>query len=307
MPLKSSPKSRLFVSAPSAGAKAFLLIVLSIALMTLDRQAGHLDQLRSGLSLLVYPVRATVDLPYAGWNWLNESLASRRELLRENEQLRQEILQKNAELQTLATLKEENIRLRKLLGSSEQLGEEVRITELLRADLDPFRHRVTVNLGSRDGVSKNDAVLDASGTVGQVTSVGPLTAEVILITDPGHATPVEVNSNGIRTVALGTGSLNLLELPFLPNSAEIRPGDLLVTSGLGGRFPRGYPVAVIDEVKRDPGQAFASITARPVAELDRLREVLLVSPQERGEEDGAEDSEEPVEASGKATADEVAP
>ena len=298
--MKSSPKSRLFVSAPSAGAKAFLLIILSIALMTLDRQAGHLDQLRSGLSFLVYPVRATVDLPYAGWNWLNESLASRRELLRENEQLRQEILRKNAELQTLATLREENVRLRKLLGSSEQLGDEVRITELLRADLDPFRHRVTVNLGRRDGVSKDDAVLDAAGTVGQVTSVGPLTAEVILITDPGHATPVEVNSNGIRTVALGTGSLNLLELPFLPNSAEIRPGDLLVTSGLGGRFPRGYPVAVIDEVKRDPGQAFAKITARPVAELDRLREVLLVSPQERSEENSEENGDE-------ATTDEVTP
>ncbi|MDX1454914.1 MAG: rod shape-determining protein MreC [Gammaproteobacteria bacterium] len=278
MALKSS-QNRLFISAPSVGVKAFLLLILSIGLMTLDRQAGHLKQVRGALSLLVYPVQAVVDFPMSAWDWLDASLASRRSLLAENSTLKSEILRKNLELQKLATLHEENARLRALLDSSARLEADVQIAALLRSDLDPFRHRVTLDVGSNRDVGVGTAVLDASGIVGQVTSVGPLTSEVILITDPGHAIPVEVNRNGIRTIALGTGSLILLDLPFLPNSAEIASGDLLVTSGLGGRFPRGYPVAVIDEVIRDPGESFARITARPVAALDRLRDVLLVTEQ----------------------------
>lgn len=276
-PFKSPSRNRLFVSAPSSGVKMTLLMILSIALMTFDRQANRLDQVRSGLSLLVYPVRAAVDLPWSAWHWFSESLASRGELLATNRELNHRILLLNGRLQKFDAMVSENERLRSLLASSRDMTAELQIAELVRADLDPFRHRVTINRGDDAGVRVGNALLDASGVVGQVVLTNAISANAILITDPGHATPVEINRNGVRTIALGTGALDRLDLPFLPNNAEIRPGDLLVTSGLAGRFPRGYPVAVIDEIIRDPGAAFARITARPVAQLDRLREVLVVS------------------------------
>ncbi|MBW3566744.1 MAG: rod shape-determining protein MreC [Proteobacteria bacterium] len=262
------------------GFKTVLLVMLSVVLMTIDRQAGHLDRVREGLGVLVYPVRFAVNVPHAGWDWFSMSLASRSELLEENEQLRAQLLELSFSQQQLAALRQENERLRKLLESSRRVEQSVQVASLLRADLDPFRHRVTLNRGSNSGVTAGMSILDADGVVGQVTLATFATAEAILITDPGHAIPVEVNRNGVRTVALGTGALDRLDLPFLSNSADIQEGDLLVTSGLGGRFPRGYPVAIVAGIDRDPGRAFASIVATPVAQLDRIHEVLLVNAPE---------------------------
>ncbi|HEX6928419.1 MAG TPA: rod shape-determining protein MreC [Gammaproteobacteria bacterium] len=266
-----------FAPAPGAGLKTVLLVFLSVILMTVDRQAGHLDRARQGIAVVVYPVRAAVDIPHTAWNWLSTALASRIDLLDEIEQLRHQLLELSFSQQQLAALAQENERLRKLLDSSRRMEQDVQVASLLRADLDPFRHRVTINRGSDSGVHGGMAMLDADGVIGQVTLASLGTSEAILITDPGHAIPVEINRNGIRTVALGIGAIDRLELPFLPNSADIQEGDLLVTSGLGGRFPRGYPVATVTQVTRDPGQAFASIIAVPVAKLDRIHEVLLVS------------------------------
>lgn len=276
-PLKSSSNKWQYAGTPSITIKTVFFIVLSVIIMTMDRQTGSLDTFRNGLSVLVYPVRAAVDIPYTAWNWLSESLSSRGELLEANRELRREQLLLKGKLQRFEALQAENQRLRILLESSAQLDADVQVAELLRADLDPFRHRVTINLGRNAGIHDGEAIIDAQGVVGQVTLAGPVSADAILITDPSHATPVEINRNGLRTVALGTGSLDRLELPFLPNSADIQEGDLLVTSGLGQRFPRGYPVAVVDTISRDPGQAFARISARPIAALDRLREVLIVA------------------------------
>lgn len=288
MALRAASNRWSFAPAPGAGLKTVLLVLLSIVLMTVDRQAGHLDRVRQGLSVLVFPVRAAVDLPHSAWDWLSTSLASRAELLRENASLHQEILQLSVARQRLAALEAENERLRKLLESSQRVPQTVQVASLLRADLDPFRHRVVINRGSDAGVHEGMAILDADGVVGQVTLAAFGTAEAVLITDPGHAIPVEINRNGVRTVALGTGALNRLELPFLPNSADIAEGDLLVTSGLGGRFPRGYPVATVTRIERDPGRAFAAIDARPAASLDRLHEVLLVSSGEEPTEPAAD-------------------
>lgn len=251
-------------------------MILSLVLMTMDRQAGHLDRVRQGLGVIVFPVRAAVDLPYSAWQWLSVSLASRSELLAENAALKRELLELSVPQQQLAALQAENHRLRELLESSRRVEQSVQVASLLRADLDPFRHKVTLNRGTGSGVHEGMSILDAAGVVGQVTVANPVSSEAVLISDPGHAIPVEINRNGVRTVALGTGDLGRLELPFLANSADVEAGDLLVTSGLGGRFPRGYPVALITSVQRDPGQAFASINASPLARLDRLREVLLV-------------------------------
>lgn len=278
--LRTASNQWSFAPAPGAGLKTVLFVILSVILMTVDRQAGHLDRVRQGLAVLVYPVRAAVDIPYSAWDWLSAALASRADLLDENARLRRELLELKYSQQQLAALGRENERLRALLDSSQRVEQTVQVASLLRADLDPFRHRVTINRGSDGGVSAGMAMLDANGVIGQVTLAAPGTADAILITDPGHAIPVEINRNGVRTVALGTGALDRLELPYLPNSADIVEGDLLVTSGLGGRFPRGYPVATVTEITRDPGQAFASISAAPIAQLDRIHEVLLVDAPE---------------------------
>ena len=174
-----------------------------------------------------------------------------------------------------------------------KLADRVQVAEILSVDLDPYRHRIALNRGGQDGVFVGQALLDAAGVVGQVTRVDALGSEAILISDPSHATPVEVHRNGLRTVAIGTGEVSRMELPFLPNSADIRVGDLLMSSGLGEAFPAGYPVARVKTVDRRPGEPFARIEAEPTAALNREREVLLV--WEGGEVTAAE-PEEPLAA-----------
>jgi rod shape-determining protein MreC len=149
--------------------------------------------------------------------------------------------------------------------------------------MDPYRHQIQINKGSLDRLYEGQPLLDSQGVMGQLIDVGPFTARAMLITDPSHAIPVQVNRNGLRTIALGTGSIDRLDLPHIPNNADIRVGDLLVTSGLGGRFPPGYPVADVTAVEQDPGDTFSHISARPRAALDSSREVLLVWPTEAQE------------------------
>jgi rod shape-determining protein MreC len=179
-------------------------------------------------------------------------------------------------LQKFEALEAENMRLRALLDSSFKVGDRVQIAELVAVEQDPFRQLVLINRGSSSGLFSGQPVVDAQAVVGQVDQVNPFSATVILISDASHALPVQVNRNGLRTIALGTGLINQLELPHLPNNADIRPGDHLSTSGLGGRFPPGYPVAEVTEVRQEPGQPFATVIARTIAHLDRIREVLLV-------------------------------
>jgi rod shape-determining protein MreC len=150
------------------------------------------------------------------------------------------------------------------------------IGDVMDVDLDAFRERVLVDKGAQDGVFVGQAVLDAGGVFGQVARVGQLTAEVILVSDATHAIPVQINRNGLRTIAVGTGDMGRLKLPYLPTSADVVAGDLLVTSGLGGGFPAGYPVGTVAEVKRDPAQSLADVDVKPAAALDRSRELMFV-------------------------------
>ena len=168
----------------------------------------------------------------------------------------------------------EQARLRELLDSSFEVGEKVLVAELMSVNLDPYKHQIVINKGELHHIYRGQPLLDADGVMGQVVHVGPYTSTAVLITDTSHATPVQVNRNGLRTIALGSGTINRLELPYLPNNSDILVGDLLITSGLGGRFPPGYPVAMVTDIQQDPGQAFARITATPKAKLDRSREVL---------------------------------
>lgn len=246
--------------------------------MVMDHKYKSLESVRDALSLLVYPIQLVVELPGAMSDWFNESLATRRKLQEEIDSLRTQYFMQQAQMQKFSALQEENIRLRELLDSSFEIGEKVLIAELMSVNLDPYKHQVMINKGELHDIYPGQPLVDAEGVMGQVVHAGPYSSTAMLITDTSHAIPVQVNRNGLRSIALGSGTINRLELPYIPNSADIQPGDLLITSGLGGRFPPGYPVATVTAVQHDPGNAFASVVATPLAHLNRSREVLLIWP-----------------------------
>jgi rod shape-determining protein MreC len=261
---------------PALGVRIIVFIVVSILLMYLDHRQNHLDAVRQGIGAALYPVRVVVDAPVRLWQWSDESLTSRDQLQNEVSRLRSERLVTNVRLQRLAALEAENARLRAMLEVRTRVRDAVRVAEIMAVDANPYEHNLVINVGSRDGVYDGQALVTADGVVGQVIRTGLLTSQAILISDTDHALPVEVNRNGLRTIAVGTGEIDRLDLPYLPNNADIRVGDLLVTSGLGGAFPSGYPVAVVNSLTRIPQQQFADVTAVPAAALDQVREVMLI-------------------------------
>ena len=261
--------------------------------MVVDHKEHHVESIRKAISVVIYPIQYLVNLPVAVAHWLGESVSSHESLSEENERLRMQHLLFKAQLQKLSALQVENVRLRELLQSSKKVGENVLIAELLAVDLDPFSRQIVINKGTNDNAYLGQPVLDAEGIMGQIVHAGPFSSTAMLITDANHAIPVHVNRNGLRAIALGTGAPDVLEIPYLPISADVVVGDLLTSSGLGGRFPRDYPVARITQVTRNPTQPYATVTAEPIALLERSREVLLVWPSE--ETPKPVDASEPIE------------
>lgn len=245
-------------------------------MMSLDHRQHHLEGIRSSLSLLVYPLQYIVNLPVAASEWVGDNLASRESLQAQNARLKLQQTLYKAKLLNLQSLKAENSRLRELLQSSKKVSEHILIGELLAVDLEPFTRQIVINKGSRHDVYLGQPVMDAEGAMGQIVHVGPFSSTAMLITDANHAIPVQVNRNGLRAIALGTGAPDRLDIPYLPISADIAEGDLLTTSGLGGRFPSGYPVAMVTSVHKDPTLPYAVVSAIPTALLEQAREVLLV-------------------------------
>jgi rod shape-determining protein MreC len=274
--LEETPIKLLFTQGPSTTARAVLLVLISITLMTLDHRQQHLQTLRAGLSLLVAPIEFLVDLPVDIGHWVAESLASRQQLMEENARLHSQNLLMQARSLKNADLESENRRLRELLESSVKVADRVLIAEIYQIDLDPYKHLIRINKTARHGVYIDQPLLDAQGIMGQVIETMPAYSTARLITDPGHSIPIQVSRNGLRTIATGSGKINQIDLPYLPNNTDIQVGDLLVTSGLGGVYPPGYPVAHVTEIVRAPEFEFARIKAEPTARLNRSREVLLV-------------------------------
>ncbi len=266
-----------------------ILVFISTALMAIDHRQNYLEGVRGGLSVLVYPLQYLVNLPVSASSWIGENLSSRETLLEENSRLKMQHTLFRAKLLKLNAIKAENLRLRELLQSSKKVGEQVLIGELLAVDLEPFTRQIVINKGSRDGVYLGQPLIGADGVMGQIVHLGPLSSTAMLITDANHATPVQVNRNGLRAIAVGTGAPDRLTIPYLPISADIVEGDLLVSSGLGGRFPPDYPVAVVSKVEKNPTQPYAIIHVVPTAKLERSREVLLVWPTGRLRQDDEAD------------------
>lgn len=228
--------------------------------------------------MLVYPLQAIAAFPSDVGQWYQDYFQSRDSLRERNEELEAINLLNDVRLQRLQALERENMRLHDLLGSSFRLPERVLVAEMLTIDVDPFSQQVVIDKGEGHAVFPGQPVLDAKGVMGQVTEVSRFSSRVILLTDPSHSIPVQVNRNGLRAVVMGRGLGEPLQLEFMPHNTDIREGDLLVTSGLGGRFPVGYPVGTVLSVKHEQGKAFSDITVEPTAKLATSREVLLVLP-----------------------------
>ena len=263
-------------NSPALGLRFLLLAALSILLLVIDHRNNHLDAARKAIGATVYPLRVIVDAPVSLWRWFGDTTSSLNDLKLENSRLNTQRLLTQARLQRYAALEAENTRLRTMLEATTRVRDRVRVAEIMSVSSNPFRHVLVVDKGTRDGVFDGQALIDADGVVGQIIEAGVLSSQGILISDPDHALPVEVNRNGLRTIAVGTGAFDRLDLPFLPNNADIREGDLLVTSGLGGAFPAGYPVAVVDSIIRIPQEPFAAVAAQPSAALNQVREIMLI-------------------------------
>ncbi len=255
-----------------------LCAFLAFALMFAEHRFSRMEDVRAQLTTVVAPIQWLVSVPSDVLTWGALALSEQRELVEENRRLREQLLTLSHRVQRMASLTADNVRLRELLNAAPQ-GEMPYITaELLSLDSDPFTHQMVIDRGRRDGAYVGQPVMDASGVVGQVTAVSAYSSRVLMLADASHALPVQINRNGLRFIVQGTGHYNSLDVRHVPNTADIREGDLLVSSGLAGRFPSGYPVARVTSVEHDPGQPFASVSAEPVAQLQRSRHFLLLFP-----------------------------
>ncbi|MFL6533983.1 MAG: rod shape-determining protein MreC [Pseudomonas sp.] len=297
----------LFAKGPSLGVRLLVLAVLSVALMVVDARFTLLKPVRSQMSLVLMESYWITDLPQRLWQGVASQFGSRTELVAENEKLKTENLLLQGRMQKLAALTEQNVRLRELLNSSALVNEKVEVAELIGMDPNPFTHRIIINKGERDGVVLGQPVLDARGLMGQVVELMPYTSRVLLLTDTTHSIPVQVNRNGLRAIASGTGNPERLELRHVADTADIKEGDLLVSSGLGQRFPAGYPVATVKEVIHDSGQPFAIVRAVPTAALNRSRYLLLVFSDNRTPEERANDAAVAQEAQDRQGGDSATP
>lgn len=267
----------LFLQGPSVTLRTILLVIVSIVVMVADHRWNALETVRSAIeSYVVYPIRYTINLPSRLVEWGDESLSSHQELLDGNRKLQEQQLRAQVSLQKLSVLEKENDRLRKMLSAQPKVGELVLVAEILAIDLDPYKQQVILNKGRNKDVYIGQPIIDAWGVMGQVVHMGSFSSTALLISDPSHAIPVQVSRSGLRSTAFGTGNSQLLELRYIPHNADIEIGDVITTSGLGGRFPPNYPVGRIVSVERAAGESFATVLAEPVAHLDRSREVLLV-------------------------------
>lgn len=266
----------LFARGPSLTFRVILAVLVALGLIVADHRQQHLESLRAALALIAYPLQYAANQPVTLVRDTRALLTNQDVLREDNGKLHRENLLLKVRLQQFEALEAENIRLRDLLGSSLDLGERVVIAEIMAVELAPYRQQVMVNKGAKSGVFIGQPVLDANAVMGQVIRTSRFSSIVLLITDADHALPVEVNRNGLRTIAAGTGLSQELKLLYIPKNADIQVGDLLVTSGMDGRFPAGYPVAQVTLVRQDPDNPFTTVIAEPTARLDRSREVLLV-------------------------------
>lgn len=284
----------------SPGLKLIAIAIFSVALMVLDHSHDAISPIRDKLTVALAPVQSIAELPSQGLDRFQQYF-NQQDLSRENRHLKHKLLQLEGQVQKLASLEAENARIRALMGSAGAIDQNVLLARILATAQEPYRQRITLDKGKKEGIFTGQALIDAHGIVGQVVDVSPHRAHALLISDPNHGVPVENNRTGQQTIVQGTGSLEEMTIPFLPKNADIQIGDTLSSSGLGGRFPAHYPVARVTDIKHIPGQEFLEITAKPMARLGHGRDVLLIwnkqeqaPPQARSVKAKAHHSDSPL-------------
>lgn len=268
----------IFKHGPSPQHRLVLVLFFSILLIFLDHKMNSFENVRGYLQSLVSPLQYLANTPKQMMTWAAENLITRKRLIEENQQYKISELRQHEQLMQLEHLKQENNRLRSLLASPLRVEAKKMVAEIISVDSDPYIHQIVINRGANDGVYEGQPVLDDLGIVGQILHVGTTSSRVILITDVTHAIPVRNRRNGVRMVASGTGQIDRLVLNHVPHSTDIINGDILVTSGLGGKYPEGYPVAKVTLVSQDESRPFAKVYSQPLANIDRLRYLLLLWP-----------------------------
>jgi rod shape-determining protein MreC len=276
MALTHTDSAPLFAAGASSTLRLIGYLALAIVLMVTDHRGGYLERIRWALSIAIEPMYRIAALPSQLARKAGLALSDREQLTEQNAELSRQLLLAEAQLKRLTAVREQNQRLQELLDVQRSIAIGVQLAKIIDVDTDPFRHRLLLNVGANQGVSIGQAVIDAHGIMGQVVEILPNTATVMLITDPTHALPVTIERTGLRTIARGSGALDTLELPNVPVSADVKVGDRLISSGLGGHFPAGFPVGEVRSISNDVTGMFAAATATPSAALDRSGEVLLL-------------------------------
>lgn len=291
----------IFGRGPSLQLRLFLAVIISVAAIVADSRFGVFSHVRVYLSSLVSPLQYIANAPGTLLDTMSTQVQTRADLIEQTKQQEQQLFTLRSRLLKMDQLEHENQRLRELLGSPVHKESRKMVAELLSVDSDPFSHQVLINKGALDGVYNGQPVINDQGVVGQVLHVGSTTSRVLLITDSSHGIPVRVLRNDLRAIASGSGELDKLELRNLPRNTDVQVGDLLVTSGLGGRFPEGYPVANVTRSDYVEGKPFAQIEAKPLVALDRLRYLLLLWTDKKPEVHD-KDALEPAASASAATA-----
>ncbi|WP_314928080.1 rod shape-determining protein MreC [Aeromonas piscicola] len=292
----------IFGRGPSLQLRLFLAVIISIAAIVADSRFGVFTHVRVYLSSLVSPLQYMANAPGIMLDTMSTQVQTRAGLIEQTKQQEQQLFTLRSRLLKMDHLEHENQRLRELLGSPVHKESRKMVAELLSVDSDPFSHQVLINKGALDGVYNGQPVINDQGVIGQVLHVGSTTSRVLLITDSSHGIPVRVLRNDLRAIASGSGELDKLELRNLPRNTDVQVGDLLVTSGLGGRFPEGYPVATVTRSDYVEGKPFAQVEAKPLVALDRLRYLLLLWTDKKPDVHDDEEAPTPAAATSAAGA-----
>ncbi len=251
-------------------------LIFSFGIMYLDFNGKYLNTLRSYLSAAVYPVHILVNAPKNLFSSISGNINKQGKLDLKNQEINKENIILKSKIQQVYKLESENKRLRALLDSKPEYQNELTFAEIVSINNDVNKHRIIINKGSRENVFSGDVVSDSKGIIGQVIRDHIIGSEVLLITDPEHAIPIEIARNGLRSIALGVGNYEHIVLNYLPVSTDIKKGDVLITSGLGGKYPEGYPVATVKSISNLTGELFLKIEAKPFAELKNINEVWVI-------------------------------
>lgn len=276
MALTRDGNSTLFSASMAGTLRLIVYLALACVLMVVDYRSHWLTRARYGAAVVIQPLYKLAALPSQAVDTARVAFSSRKELTSQNRRLRQDLLLANARLNRMASVAKQNHKLKQLLDTRRSLKMNVQLAQLIDVDLGAYRHRIMLNVGANQGITTGQVVIDADGVMGQVVEVLPDTCVAMLITDPDAAVPVVVERTGQRTVAYGSRAGGLLQLPNIPVSADVQVGDDLLTSGLGGRFPSGFPVGRIESVKPDASGMFLTAAAQPAARLEYSSNVLLL-------------------------------